>query len=553
MSEIITIVFKEVVWWLVDQSRDAAAKRLKDCDVTDQRVRDIIMREINTIKSNLKELLRKDLLASIQFLKEGIEFLYAAIEQTRPNIEYGAVAEQQASLEVLSLCETMQSTRSRTRHLENAKERFRSARERATIAFSITALSVTDRILAMQFRLMATVLETIDHPKDAVIPCKLCIEELNGLQVVQKCLKEQFKTGSKAVRRLFQKEKRRKVIIGVYLANFVAYRVGQIVSEELLPQWPMIDTGEEKVDPLRDRRVTEILCKQGIENCGVSWILGHDGEEEHGLNDPSDIATNSSGQYIVADNDLTIKVFDDSGNFVQCFRLPPLTDDSGEEPSIDSLSVYLTTDTNDNIYVLVREEGRENPHWIFKRNKTTDQHHRFRVRTMRIDLDVCKLSVSDNDKVVVLRGDQRRGYYIVDVYKTDGQFYCSFGGEILKKPCEITTATNGRVMVMEKLDQTYVHIFSERGNLLNKFHLQSSLSSPKIAFHRESQQVVVVGSKEHNSVFCIEIHIRDNNFERSTLIPMEESFTLYGIAVTTEGRIAVVTGSTGLPRKVTII
>ena len=116
---------------------------------------------------------------------------------------------------------------------------------------------------------------------------------------------------------LFNKEERRKVISDVCLINRVAYDVTQTVSiREPLPQWPMINTGKEKVNLLRDRRVTKILCKRGMENCSLSWNLGHDGEEEHRLNNPSSIATNSDGQYIVADLDKTIKVFDKSGKFV---------------------------------------------------------------------------------------------------------------------------------------------------------------------------------------------------------------------------------------------
>ena len=160
----------------------------------------------------------------------------------------------------------------------------------------------------MQYRVMATVLETIDHPADAVAPCKVCIEELNSLPVVQQSLQEQLRTGIMAVKGLFSKEERRKVISGVCLINRVVYDVTQTVSvKEPLPQWLMIDTGKEKFDLLRDRRVTKILCKEGMENCSVSWILGHDGKEEHGLNNPSGIATNSSGHCILKDCGLTIR------------------------------------------------------------------------------------------------------------------------------------------------------------------------------------------------------------------------------------------------------
>ena len=555
MSAIITAVFKATIGWLVDKGRDEAAKKLKDGDVTDQQFRGIIMREIDDMKSKLDGLSRKDLLASIGFFREGIELLYEVFEEKRSRSEYGADTAQAACAEAVSLAEGMKHlelTESATRKLSNAKKRFKRARERATDAFSNEALSPNDRILAMQYRVMATVLETIDHPADAVAPCKVCIEELNGLPVVQRSFQEQLRTGIMAVKSLFNKEERRKVISGVCLVNRVAYDVTQTVSQkEPLPQWPMIDTGKEKFDLLRDRRVTKILCKQGMENCSVSWILGHDGEKKHRLNNPLGIATNSSGQYIVADNISTIKVYDSSGKFLQCFSLPPLIDDSRKELSI-KFGVQLTTDMNDNIYVLVQEISGEYPFWIFKFNKTADHHHKFRVRTMDHKFERCELSVSDSGTVMVLRGNWSEAH-IVDVYETDGQFVCSFGEQILTNPCDITTVSDGRVMVVQG-DPSRVHILSEQGDHLNTFDLQISMAFSKIAFQRASQHVVVVGDKDYNSdILHIEIYTKDGEFVRSTPVNMGQSYHLKGMAVTTEDRIALVTWLDGLGRKVIII
>ena len=287
MSVIITAVFKATMGWLVDKCRDEAAKKLKDGDITDKQFRGIIMREIDDMKSKLDGLSRKDLLSSISSFKEGVELLYEVFEETRSRCEYGADAAQAACAVTVSLTEEMKHlklTESATRKLADAKKRFESARERATDAFSNEALSPNDRILSMQYRVMATVLEKIDHPEDVLAPCKVCIEELNGLPVVKQSLQEQLKTGFRAVKSLFNKEVRRKVISGVCLVNRVAFNVIRTVPvKELFPKWLMIDTGEEKVDLLRDPRVREILCKQGMENCSISLrILGHDGEEEHG-------------------------------------------------------------------------------------------------------------------------------------------------------------------------------------------------------------------------------------------------------------------------------
>ena len=555
MSGIITVVFKATVGWLVDKGRDEAAKKLKDGDVTDQQFRGIIMREIDDMKSKLDGLSRKDLLASIGFFREGIELLYEVFEEKRSRSEYGADTAQAPCAEAVSLTEGMKHlelTKSATRKLSHAKKRFGSARERATDAFSNEALSPNDRILAMQYRVMATVLETIDHPADAVAPCKVCIEELNGLPVVQQSLREQLKTGFRAVKSLFNKEERRKVISGVCLINRVAFNVIRTVPvKELFPKWLMIDTGEEKVDLLRDPRVREILCKQGMENCSVPWILGHDGEEEHGLKELSDIATNSSRQYILAYVDFTIKVFDNSGKFVQGFRLPPLIDDSGKQLSIKTSVVRLATDMNDNIYVLVSEESRVGSYWIFKFNKTADQHHKFRVERISFDFELCKLSVSDSGKVVVLKGDSSKKYWIVDVYETNGHLVCSFGQQILSYPCDITTVSDGRVMVVQGQGPRVVHIFSEQGDHLNKFCLQRSLFSPKIVFHRESQQVAVVDTENFSDKLYIEIYTKDGEFVRSISIHMGKSFSsTREVAVTTEGCIAVLTR---YPNKVIVI
>ena len=544
MSVIITAVFKATMGWLVDKGRDEAAKKLKDGDITNQQFRGIIIREIDDLKSKLDGLSRKDLLSSISSFKEGVELLYEVFEETRSRCEYGAEAAQAACAVTVSLTEEMKHlklTESATRKLADAKKRFESAREKARDAFCNEALSPNDRILSMQYRVMATVLEKIDHPEDVLAPCKVCVEELNGLPVVKQSLKEQLKTGFRAVKSFFNKEERRKVISGVCLVNRVAFNVIRTVPvKELFPKWLMIDTGEEKVDLLRDPRVRVILCKQGMENCSISpRILVHVYEEELGLGVLSDIATNSSRQYILA-IDLTIKVHDNSGKFVQGFRLPPLIDDSGKQLSIKTRVFRLATDMNDNIYVLV-EESRMGPYWIFKFNKTADQHHKFRVERISFDYGLCKLSVSDSGKAVVLKGDSSKKYWIVDVYETNGHLVCSFGQQILSYPCDITTVSDGRVMVLQERGPSVVHIFSEQGDHLNKFCLERSLFSPKIAFHRESQQVAVVGvEKSYSDKLYIETYTKDGEFVRSIPIHVGESISsLQGIAVTTEGCIAV--------------
>jgi len=70
MASIIAAVLKATVGLLFNKSRDLAAPRLKEGDVTEQQFRNMIVREIDDIKSKLDGLARKDLLTSISIFKE---------------------------------------------------------------------------------------------------------------------------------------------------------------------------------------------------------------------------------------------------------------------------------------------------------------------------------------------------------------------------------------------------------------------------------------------------------------------------------------------------
>ena len=73
MSAIITAAFKATFGLLVNKARDKAAEKLKVGDVTDRRIRDLIQREIDDIKSKLDGLARTDLLAGIDALKQALD------------------------------------------------------------------------------------------------------------------------------------------------------------------------------------------------------------------------------------------------------------------------------------------------------------------------------------------------------------------------------------------------------------------------------------------------------------------------------------------------
>ena len=530
MVSIATAVFKATIGLLVNKGRDMAAEKLKEGDVTDQKFRGLIVREIDDIKSKLDGLSRKDLGASISSFKEGIVLLYEVFNKARIGNEYGAATAQAACAEAFTLTEEMtvleltDLDESIKRKLSSAKERFKHAREKASEAFNNEALKISDRILAMQYRVMATVLETVDNPEDALGTCRVCIEELNSLSAVQSSFDVQFKKGIQAVRSLVGKDERRKIISSVCHVNRIVYDVTQTVRKDLpFWIWPALNVGE--VDPLRDGRVAKVLRKQEMEHCCVTpWSFGQESEEEHRLKNPWGIATNSSEQLIVGDiND--VKMFDPTGQFVEHFSLP------NDNVKTKLVIWDVATGTKDNIHVLVRCEKKTGSEEfvVYKFSNTVDLHHKFPVRGCE---GWPKLTVT-NSKVLVLSRSS------VDVYDTDGLFVRSFGEGTWKNPCDITAANDGRVMVVEWYDSC-VHIFSEDGDYLDKFKLQGHYYYPRIAFHQLTEHVVIAGEKEEESVVVVEIFTKDGKFVRSCQMQIHEM--MWGIremTVTRDGRIAV--------------
>ena len=121
------------------------------------------------------------MLASIGFFKEGLVYLY----KVKPNEEDGKKTQQreervatplkqevessEASVKTVSLVQQMRSLQltdrdnSSARALNDAKEILKQAREKATEAFYNEGLSTSDHILAMQYRILATILEKVDR------------------------------------------------------------------------------------------------------------------------------------------------------------------------------------------------------------------------------------------------------------------------------------------------------------------------------------------------------------------------------------------------------
>ena len=335
MTSIITAVFKATIGLLVNKGRDKAAENLKDGDVTDRKFRALIVREIDDIKSKLDGLARKDLLAAIDAFEAGLQYLYQAIDvkveatttrawernenlkelsslSATATVKTVAIAAEMTNMQLTEFSETTKSA------LSQAEKRFKMTREEATRAFNNEVLSTFDRITAIRYRVMATMLESAVETvvtagdlsslsvkgvmKRALPECEQCLRKLHFLPDLQNNFKVELEKGLLNIKGRFGKEERREIISAVCQVNRAIYDASQTAGKSVLI-WPSVDIGTDKIYPLCDSRVTEVLRKVGMEHCCVTpWSFGQEGEEEHKLKWPRGIATNIDGQFIIADD-----------------------------------------------------------------------------------------------------------------------------------------------------------------------------------------------------------------------------------------------------------
>ena len=571
MSAIITSVFKFTIGLAATKARDVLAEKLKEGDVADQKFRDLIVSDIKDIKSKLDAMSRKDLGAAVDYFETGLRFLNDAVygrhsdsairraaqeserneENRLDELTLPSATSPETTVVLASGVQNFQLTNSvdeeAKRALSDAKDRFKLAREKATDASNNEALSTFDQITAIRYRVMAAMLESAADMavgtagelrstlKRALPECKQCLEKLHSLPAVQKSFNVEIEKSLLNVRGRFGKDERREIISIVCQINRVIYDATQAAGRDVqVWVWPYVDTGEEKVDPLRDERISKVLRKIKMEHCCViPCSFGQEGEEEHKLKNPCGIATNHRGQFLIADNeDKTVKVFDSNGKFD--FRFNPQTDDADTELSILDVA---TAGEDDMIYLLVDlkkpgAERWENEVQVF--NKTADLQHKFPVR--RGDWGRLTVSGKQRVKILLLTGNMFTRH--VDVYEPSGEFVCSFGGGVFKWATDITATCDGRVMIVDSKDDS-LYIFDVEGHQLGKFNIKYERDVYRRISHPASEHFVLAGEERETNRLTLAIYTVNGEFVRRIQLDEVVQYGVRGITVTVEGHIAV--------------
>ena len=570
MSAIISAVLKGTIGLIVKKGRDVAAEKLKDGDVTDQKLRGLIVSELNDIKGKLDALSQKDLKAAVDFFGTGLKNLNGAVVAMRGanvSVEAGEVSERNeeedfdelalpsdtdpgktiavaAGIRNMQLTELDETTKSL---LSDAQENFRLAVENATHACNNEALSTFDRITAIRYRVMAAMLksaaETVRTAGDlkstlqkALPYCEQCLEILNSLPAVRNSFKVELSKGLLNIRGQFGKDERMQIISIVCQVNRTIYDAMRTVGKDVhVLVWPYVDIGEDQVDPLRDVRVLQMLEKSekvDMEHYRIAPELSFDVTMAGIV-----FATNTVGQFLFAEKGgRTVHVFDKNGTFE--FSFNPQTDDAKIEILIADL---VTEDVSEKIYLLIElynKGGWEREVQVL--NKTADLQYKFPVKGGRIRSSH-RLIVSGS-KLVILAKCEAHVYNQNGEFERSFEFFKSKGDKYL---ADCTATCDGRIMIMHPKrnfsDYHSVHVFTMEGKEVAKFKFGVGVNLDEMLFSPRSagEHVVIAGYNDKDGIIIVEFYTVDGKLVRRILLRNKGRRFFDGITVTMKGHIAV--------------
>ena len=485
MSSIITAILSSTVGFLCGKARDSAANKLKDRDLADEKLREIIVKDLTDIKSKLDCLSLKDLDSSYSFLKEGIELLNIALEKSNkeekgsegsPN-EATRVVNHSASgvlNGVLTLSQAIERLKiSSQERFVSAKDCFKASRERATDAFNNKSLSIKDRIMACKLRVAARILESgLDDPDAATTACLLSLEELHGLSAIQEMFAVFCKGGMKS---MLKKAERLENIMSVLSINHALYDFASKYCNEshYLFTWPVIELRGRTFHPIINGQ--EVLTKTSSNEEFVpqlnrvvvdSRITG------------THLAMNSRGDIILLSTN-KITIIYSSGESKNIMFPEP-----AEINVVDRRPIDVNVDSNDNVYAVRRfdrryENGGNKYDFVLH---IFDENYTIKNVSVLDFLDgrkypLVKIAVDKNQNLYMITHWNNQVY----VYDNAGNLKFKFkrNGIYLRS---LSVSNNNDVMIVSD-DRSAVQIFTTEGNLKSTIKVPEGHEARRVAFH----------------------------------------------------------------------
>ena len=533
MSSIVTSILSSTVGLLWNKARDKTAESLKDGDITDAKLREIVVRELNDIKTKLDGLSRKDLLSSYSFLQEGIQLLNVCLEKfeqkavvNEGNDDRGETSrmpsggESDILNEALELSQAMGKLQIVSKEFESAMKRFEDARKRATDAFCNEALNIQDRIFAAKLRVVSEILECLDNPDTAASSCLLFLEKLHGLPAVREIFSVYMDGGVKS---FFKKTERAENVKSVMMINYVLYRfVSKFSTNHCWTlTWPTIQLPGRSFNPiwnLREISTRESWGEDSIQpfnrlklnksiNPYKSFAINSRGEIVSIIHKSDDITVRTGTTKlsfpltkvikrevlaigINEENDVCLVVFEKTSENVNGHVALYILDEHctrvkhkstlhflSELGEFGGSPVRMAVGKNNNIVITLRDDDH-----VYICDNTGQLKHKFEWERSRPNFGYQAVSISDKNEVI-LAAKYRNN---VDVYTEEGKLKMTLklpeGHEVRDVAFHFIVR---KIIVLSRLmyfpdldgDFFFLHCYSETGKLENSTFFCKELNS----------------------------------------------------------------------------
>ncbi len=506
MSSIVTGILRSTVGLLLNKARDATAKNLQEGDVTDAKIRGMIVRELDDVKTKIDALARTDLHTSYNDLQEGVLLLTASLDETKNELtasldetkdvvnesedERGEASRMPSGgvsdilNEALELSHAMGKLKIASANFETAKNRFTDARKEARRVFFNESLNIEDRIFAAKLRVVSEILECLESPQTAVTSCLFFLEKLHGLPAVREIFSVYIGRG---VMSKLNKAERVENVKSIMMINYILYQFVSRYSSKSCSAitWPSIQLSDRSFNPICNWREIserkswgEDLVQPPNEIRPDEYILG------------KTLAINSRGEILMVGYRDNISVIYKTGKGKQVWELSASTEN--EENVIEQRIAGLAVDEENNVYVVV----------YFKKTSGTSlslyvlNEHCFHVKhTSQLNFvenvdDIIRVSLAINKNNIVMVPDSEPQVYVCD---HTGQLKYKFGDHIIPSRVSCCASVPDNEMMLVPIEGD-VKIYTEQGNLKLKIKLPAASHLVLgAAFHFVLRKIMILG------------------------------------------------------------
>ena len=508
MSSIITGILSSTAGFLWNKARDSTAERLRDGDVTDAKIREIVVRELDDIKKKLEGLSRKDLLSSCTLLQEGVDLLYLSLRKL--NLQQQALTTETEDGGAKT-CAMEKLKLNADSECEKAKKRFEDARLKANDAFSNEALSLKDKIFAVELRMVSEILECLDNPEIAITGCLSFLKKLHSLPAIQEVFNVYMNGGVKS---LINKAERVDTVKSIMLINYLLFKyVSKFGSTyPSVFAWPTIELTERSFNPILYWQEISTRKSMGNELPQRPNVLKLN-TREHNLD--FQVAVNGYGDVV--------------GPSIGSRNSVTVISKTGEKKEVELPATYreckivdqyvpgIAVDKNNNIYFVK---------WLKTRTVNGDEEYLYVLYILDANYNVkqeykldflkgittsyVSIAVKMNNDIVISKRKDSEGFVCDDrgnlKYKFERKTHFS----------DSLSISNKNEIMMGSEYHNAVYIYSEEGNLKSTIKPPEGHEIRQVAFHFVFSKIIVVTYVRKKNSYFLLCYTEEGELESTT-------------------------------------